>query len=113
VRPIALVFSLLLLSSYAAPEEKGEKEFQGYVTDDMCAAEHTMQGMSDKECAVECVKMGAAYALFVPDDKKMYLVDDPKKLEPYAGENVVVKGTVSADGKSIKVTSVKKSEASR
>jgi DNA replication protein DnaC len=52
-------------------------------------------------------------ALFVPDDGKMYLVDDPKKLEPHAGENVVVKGTVSADGKSIQVSSVRKSEASR
>jgi hypothetical protein len=107
---MVLAFSLLCLSKLAAAEDE---EFQGYVTDDMCAAEHMMEGMTAKECADECVKTGAAYALFVPDDKKMYLVDDPKKLEPYAGENVVVKGTVSADGKSIKVASVKKSEASR
>jgi hypothetical protein len=90
-----------------------EKEFKGYVTDDMCAKEHLMEGMNDKECADECVKMGAAYALFVPDEGKMYLADDPKKLEPHAGENVVVKGTVSADGKSIQVSSIRKSEATR
>jgi hypothetical protein len=90
-----------------------EKEFKGYVTDDMCAKEHMMEGMNDKECADECVKMGAAYALFVPDEGKMYLADDPKKLEPHAGENVVVKGTVSADGKSIQVSSIRKSEATR
>lgn len=109
MRSMALVFAVLCLSGFATAEDK---EFQGYVTDDMCVAEHMMEGMNDKECADECVKMGAAYALFVPDDKKMYLADDPKKLEPYAGENVVVKGTVSADGKSIQVTSIRKVEAS-
>ena len=103
----------LVLFGCAAFAAAQEKEFQGYVTDDMCGKEHMMEGKTAKECADECVKMGAAYALFVPDDGKMYLADDPKKLEPHAGENVVVKGTVSADGKSIKVTSVRKVETSR
>jgi hypothetical protein len=109
MRSMAFV-SFLCFAGFAVAEDK---EFQGYVTDDMCAAEHMMEGMNDKECADECVKMGAAYALFVPDDAKMYLADDPKKLEPHAGENVVVTGTVSADGKSIQVTSIRKVEASR
>jgi hypothetical protein len=107
---MALVYSLLFLSGFAAAQEK---LFQGSVTDDMCGAEHMMEGMNDKECADECVKMGAVYALFVPDDKKTYLADDPKKLEPYAGENVVVKGTVSADGKSIQVSSIEKAKVSK
>jgi len=113
MRSTTFVLLLLCTAGFAAPKENDEKEFQGYVTDDMCAAEHMMEGMNDKECADECVKMGAVYALFVPDDAKMYLADDPKKLEPHAGENVVVKGTVSADGKSIQVTSIKKVEPSR
>ncbi len=110
MRSVAFVLSFLGYASFAVAEEK---EFQGYVTDDMCAKEHMMEGMNAKECADECVKMGAVYALFVPDDAKMYLADDPKKLEPHAGENVVVKGTLSVDGKSIQVASIKKIEASR
>jgi hypothetical protein len=55
--------------------------------------------------------MGAVYAVFVSADEKMYLVDDPKKLEPFAGENVVVKGTVSEDGKTIRIASVEKVDA--
>ena len=110
MRSTAFVLSLLCFAGFAVAEEK---VFQGYITDDMCAKEHMMEGMNDKECADECVKMGAAYALFVPDDGKMYLADEPKKLEPHAGENVVVTGTVSADGKSIQVTSIKKVETSR
>jgi len=110
MRSMVFVLALLGLAGFVVAEEK---EFQGYVTDDMCGAEHMMEGMNDKECADECVKMGAAYALYVPDDAKMYLADDPKKLEPHAGENVVVKGTVSGDGKTIQVTSIEKVEASR
>jgi hypothetical protein len=110
MRQILVALALFGCAAFAGAQEK---EFQGFVTDDMCGKEHMMEGMNDKECADECVKMGAAYALFVPGEEKMYLADDPKKLEPHAGENVVVKGTVSADGKSIKVSSVRKVETSR
>jgi hypothetical protein len=109
MRSMALGLALASFAAFAAVEEK---EFRAEVTDDMCGAEHMMEGMNAKECADECVKMGAVYALFVPDDKKVYLVDDPKKLEPFAGEKVTVKGTVSADGKSIQITSIEKAKAS-
>jgi hypothetical protein len=93
--------------AFAAAEDR---ELRGHVTDDMCGKEHMMEGMDAKECADECVKMGAVYALFVPADEKMYLVDDPKKLEPYAGEDVVVKGSLSEDGKTLRITSVARDE---
>ncbi len=67
-----------------------------------------MEGMDAKECADECVKMGAVYSVYVPSDEKMYLVDDPKKLAPFAGENVVAKGTLSEDGKTLEIASIEK-----
>lgn len=98
--------SVLLLGLGVGPLAAEEKELAGHVTDDMCGAEHMMEGMNDKECAVECVKMGAKYALFVPSEKKLYAVANQDQVEPYAGESVLVKGTVSSDGKTITVTSV-------
>jgi hypothetical protein len=106
MQSIAGVFAILAL--FAAAEDK---TFEGSVTDDMCGAEHMMEGMNPKECADECVKMGALYALYVPADKKMYLVDDPKKLAPFAGENVVVKGSLSEDQKTLKIASVEKAKS--
>jgi hypothetical protein len=105
MRSIAGIFAILAALSAAE-----EKTFEGSVTDDMCGAEHMMEGMNAKECADECVKMGAAYALFVPAEKKMYLVDDPKKLEPFAGEEVEVKGSLSEDEKTLKIASVAKAK---
>ncbi|HXV59670.1 MAG TPA: hypothetical protein VEK15_03165 [Vicinamibacteria bacterium] len=99
---VAIMFVSGLLT-LAAPEER---EFEGYITDDMCGAAHMMEGMSDKECADECVGMGAAYALFVPADETMYAVDDPEKVKPFAGENVVVEGSLDSDGKTIRISSI-------
>ncbi|HXV65472.1 MAG TPA: hypothetical protein VEK15_32550 [Vicinamibacteria bacterium] len=87
-----------------------EETFEGYVTDDMCGAEHMMEGMSDKQCADECVGMGAAYALYVPDDEMLYAVDDPEKIKPFAGEDVVVSGTLDEDGETIRIESVARPE---
>jgi hypothetical protein len=83
-----------------------EQELEGYVTDDMCGAEHMMEGMNNKQCADECVGMGAKYALFVPSEKKIYAVANQEKIKPFAGEDVLVKGTVSGDGKTVTVTTV-------
>lgn len=105
---VASLFLLLAFTSFSGLATAADKEFKGAVTDDMCGGEHMMEGMTPKECADECVKMGASYALFVPAEKKMYLVDDPGKLKEFSGEDVVVKGSVSDDGKTIQITSVQK-----
>jgi hypothetical protein len=107
----ASTFLVLAFAGFAALATAEDKEFKGAVTDDMCGGEHMMEGMTPKECADECVRMGSSYALFVPAEKKMYLVDDPGKLKEFSGEDVVVKGSVSEDGKTIKLTSVQKAPA--
>jgi hypothetical protein len=103
---MTMAFLLLLLGlAVAAPAE--DQSYEGYVTDDMCGKEHMMEGMTAKECTDECVGMGAAYALFVPADEKMYQVDDPEKLKPFAGEDVVVTGSLGDDGETLRVTAVR------
>lgn len=108
MRLASLVFVLFFLPAFSAPEER---ELEGHVTDDMCAGQHMMEGMDAKECADECVTMGAEYAIFVPADEKMYLVEDSEKLKGFAGENVVVKGTVGEDGKTLRITSIEKAKS--
>ena len=101
-----IALGLLVLavgSSYAA-----DKEFKGQMTEDMCGRKHMMEGVSDKECADKCVDAGAKYALFVPADGKMYVVEDQAKAKEFLGQNVVAKGSVSDDGKTIKLSSIAK-----
>lgn len=75
---------------------------KGTVSDKLCGAEHMMSG-SAAQCTRECVKKGSPYALVV--GSKVYtLKGHSSDLYKYAGQNVVVKGTVS--GTTVEVASV-------
>jgi len=70
----------------------------------MCGAKHTMmKGTPDKECAIQCAKMGSKYGLVVGD--KVYDLDGKEgDAEKFAGGKVKVTGTV--DGNTIHVKSI-------
>lgn len=99
---IAFGFLFLVVAlSYAQ-----EREFKGAVTDDMCGRKHMAEGLTAKDCADQCVAAGSKYALFVPGDAKTYVIDNQDKAKEFAGEDVVVKGSVSEDGKTIRLSSI-------
>lgn len=105
----ASIFAMLVFLLLVAGLSFGQdSEFKGFITDNMCGRTHMMEGVTAEECTDKCVAAGPQYkyALFVTADEKMYVVDDQKKAGEFAGENVLVKGTVSKDGKSIKLASI-------
>ncbi len=83
-----------------------EQTWAAHVTDDMCAKEHMMDGMTDPECAIACVEMGAALALFVEADDAVYAVDDQAKVTEFAGQDVTVTGVLSEDKTTVTVHSI-------
>ena len=46
-----------------------------------------------KECTLACVKSGGAFALFDSRTKKVYPIEDGKKVSEYAGERVQITGS--------------------
>ena len=76
---------------------------KGVVSDQMCGAQHMMEGTSPAKCTRECVKMGSSYALVV-GDKVYTLKGHAKELDALAGEPAVITGTVS--GMNVDVASV-------
>lgn len=103
-----LFFALSLVALAAGSSNAAEQEFKGQMTDGMCGRKHMMKGVSDTECADKCVDAGAKYALFVPADGKMYVVDDQARAKEFAGQNVVAKARVSNDGNTITQSSIAK-----
>jgi Protein of unknown function (DUF5818) len=115
--------AILLLATtlvFAAPKPKSQT-FTGEIMDSQCAMNGShaemlkKEGMGDKDpndpmakkmCTQNCLKMGGKYVLFNPTDKTVYELDDQKKPEQFAGDNVKVKGTL--DGKTIHVRSITK-----
>lgn len=105
---IFIASGFLLLT--AAIGHATDKTFKGQVTDDMCVRGHMMEGLTDRECIEQCVAAGAKYALLVPDEAKTYVLDKQDDAKPFAGENVVVSGRLSEDGRTIVVTSIERQD---
>ena len=60
----SLVTAALFLAGMAAlPAIAAAQAFDGVISDTMCGKKHMMPGKSDAECASECVKSGAHFAL--------------------------------------------------
>ena len=75
----------------------------GIVSDSMCGKGHAVNGHGDRECTRVCVKLGANYAL-VANRSLFILKGHEVELDEYAGEKVIVAGTV--DGKMVRVESI-------
>lgn len=104
------VFGMLLLAAVilAMPVLAAET-IKGSVSDKMCGADH--HGQEAVACTLSCVKAGSPFVLVVTKDKVLDIENqkDAKikaELEKYAGKSVTVNGTVSEDGKSVKIESI-------
>jgi hypothetical protein len=101
----ALVFAMFLQSPAASsPGGKDSptvQTFTGEVTESLCPKNHNdmmkeMKNMSmDKAtCERTCIQMGAKYTLYDAEKDQVYRIDDPKKIEPFAGKKVRVTGSL-------------------
>ena len=96
---LLLVFTLSAMSLYAG-------EWTGYISDSQCAAKG--EKAEHAGCAKSCIGRGAAAVLV--SQGKVFTLDNQEEAKKLAGDKVVVKGTASEDGKSIKVESIEKAE---
>ncbi len=99
-----LIFSLLLLAACAAAGQK----FTGVITDSMCAnGDHSSMrmGSNDAECTLACNDVhGALFVLY--NGKAAYTLSDQKTPEKFAGQKVIVTGTLDAKTATIHVDSI-------
>lgn len=88
-----------------------EMTWHGVITDDVCVKKHMSAG--DKACALKCVEDGAKFVLYDPKADKVFALSDQARAKEFAAEHVVVRGTLSADGKSITVAEIRKGEGKK
>ena len=94
-----VVFALSAMVLYAG-------EWTGYISDSKCAAKG--EKADHAGCAKSCISRGASAVLVAQG--KVYSLDNQEEAKKLAGEKVLVKGTASDDGTSIKVESIEKAE---
>lgn len=105
---IILFAFLIVVFSGAAPalQPPGQRvrAFTGSISDSACGLKHMMPGDTPKQCTLECVHMGAKFVLADGARHKVYALSDQAQAQPFAGENVVVTGTLN--GAVIEVKSI-------
>ena len=116
MKQISLLTLLLAASSYVFTQDKGGT-FAGEIMDKQCAQmgshDNMMktEGAKDaKECTLACVKNGGSFVLFDPQTKKVYRIDDEKKVREYAGERVQITGDYDKDADVLHITTITRAQ---
>jgi hypothetical protein len=98
-----------LLSGLACLASAADQTWTGQVSDSMCGASHAKMiaghpGMSERECALACVKGGGKY-VFVSDGKVYNIANQGSALlETHAGHTVRLTGELK--GETITVSNI-------
>ncbi len=106
-KKICSVLALFFLILFTAVQLSAGAAFTGAISDGMCGFKHMIKGMSGEDCVGSCVKGGSKYVLADRERQKLYALDDQIIVKPFAGHNVVIRGALAKDGKTIHVVSVK------
>jgi hypothetical protein len=98
---LAMFLQLPAAGSPGGKDSPTVQTFTGEVTESLCPKNHNdmmkeMKNMSmDKAtCERTCIQMGAKYTLYDAEKDQVYRIDDPKKIEAYAGKKVRVTGSL-------------------
>ena len=111
---------LVGLAAFAFAAGPTTETFKGEISDSQCALnvhstnrghEEMLKGGMTGKTAAECVKfcvenMGGKYVLASP--KAVFRLNDGKKAEAFAGEKVVVRGTLDKKTNTIAIASIEK-----
>jgi hypothetical protein len=110
---ILLLLSTPLLALPLCAGQSGLQVFTGEVMDSLCAKNGSHDEMMDEmksmgrdkaTCTQKCIQLGGKYVLYDAAKKTVYNLDDPDKVEAFAGRKVRVSGTLEKN--KIRVSSV-------
>jgi hypothetical protein len=103
---------LLVVAPFAFGQNDGHT-FTGEIMDKQCAQMGSHENMmkaegakNAKECALACVKNGDKFVLFDSDAKKVYVIDNDKKVREYAGQRVQITGNYDDSTETLQVKTV-------
>jgi len=100
---ILLLLSVPLLALPLWAGQSGPQVFTGEVMDSLCAKNGSHDEMMDEmksmgrdkaTCSQKCIQLGGKYVLYDAAKKTVYDLDDPDKVEAFAGRKVRVSGTL-------------------
>ena len=117
MKQISILTTLLFAITTGLCAQSKNGTFSGQIMDKQCAQmgshDNMMksEGAKDaKECALACVKNGGSFALLDPQTKKVYSIEDDKKVREYAGERVQITGSYDQDKDVLQVKTITRAQ---
>ena len=111
------IFTLLLAIAFPLVAQSKGGAFNGQIMDKQCAQmgshDNMMksEGAKDaKECTLACVKNGGSFALLDSQTKKVYPLEDNKKVREFAGERVQITGDYDQDADILHVKTISRAQ---
>ena len=100
---ILILAVILGVASFTLGEDVKAVKVTGWVTDDHCGAKGA--SADHAACAAKCVKeKGAKWALYVPEDKTVYILSDQAEAAKHASKEVKVMAKMDKEKKTAAVT---------
>jgi hypothetical protein len=117
MKTAALGLTAALLMAVAGYSAQAGKTYTGEIMDSACAKSGSHAAMmkndpsikTSKDCTTGCVAHGAKYVLYDDAKKTAYELDNQQKPADFAGQKVVVTGTLDTATKTIHVIDIKPS----
>jgi hypothetical protein len=113
LKRIAISFFLLAALGGISQASSSEQVFKGEIWDNICAATGSHDAMMKKagvdtpvKCSIGCAMTRGKYVLYAPGTKQVYQLDDQSHLLEFAGQKVVVKGSLDAATSTIHVSKI-------
>jgi hypothetical protein len=103
---ICIILMTTAFGGNSSKQAEGPQTLTGEITDTLCAPykshAHMMEQMSsmgaDKAtCVQKCLQLGAKYSLYDAGQQKAYKIENPDKVESFAGRKVRVSGEMQKD----------------
>lgn len=82
-------------AALAAPRASRPQTFTGRISDSACGLRHMIPNASARDCALQCIRMGAKFVLADRVHDKIYALSDQTKAKALAGEQVKVTGVLN------------------
>jgi hypothetical protein len=97
------VAAIITFGVSLATQRTGTNTFRGEIQDSECAGSASH---ADTECTLECVRKGAQFVLYDSANNEVYRLDDQMKPGEFAGQKVILTGTLDASTKTIHVLTI-------
>src|SRR5215469_2145950 len=105
-----IIVFVAFLAAGACDSRAADLVTTGWLSDEACAmarAKHGTYTVTNPGCAMECIRKGKRMVLIAENDKAVYIIDNPDKMQDHFAEHLEITGTLDRSSNLLHVNGIK------